>query len=391
MPRLLLAALLLLTPACAAVHRPPTTIEAIAASGPAIRDSMLAVRAHAVERLAQRLVQRRDGTLDLLFLSGGGQNGAYGAGFLKGWVSHPTNPMPRFDLVTGISTGALQSPFAFLGTRSRVDSLAALYLVAADRIAPTVDLFFWLRHTGGVVNTGRYRTSIAAIFDSAMERELEAQFAESRQLVVGTVDLDLGVQRPWDVSALLARDSGLAQVHELLLAATAIPSVFPPVLLEGHVHSDGGIMGNLLPLLGLADYRALAVRARELGVTQPITVRVWAIYNVFLRAAPKVIDPSDRGEIARRAEQLGFQAQQPGILAWLDNLRGAVASSVEGMTMQVHATAIPLEYLSDPRAAKLFDKEWMAALEQVGFDRARSTAPWEGHLTDIEAEQDNSQ
>jgi hypothetical protein len=391
MRRYFILASLFLGSACAAVHRPSTTVEAIAASAAPARDSALALRARAVERLAQRMVLRGDRTIDILLLSGGGQNGSYGAGFLKGWVSHPTNPMPAFDVVTGISTGALQSPFALIGTGERIDTLAALYRRAADRIAPTVDVLFWLRHTGGVVNTGRYKKSIATIFDSTMERELRARFAESRQLFVGSVDLDLGQQRAWDVSALLARDSGLAHVHEILLAATAIPSIFPPVLLEGHLHSDGGIMGNLLPLLGLADYRALAARVRELGVAEPVTVRVWAIYNVWLEAAPAVIDPSDRGKIATRAEMLGFQAQQPGILAWLDNLRGAVASSVEGMTLEVRATAIPLQYISDPRARKLFDKEWMAALEQVGFERARSTAPWETHLTDIEADADNSQ
>jgi hypothetical protein len=374
--------------ACAAIHRPPTTLEAIAAARAPARDSALALRARVVERLAQRMVARGDRTLDVLLLSGGGQNGAYGAGFLKGWKTHPTSPMPTFDLVTGISTGALQSPFAFVGTTERLDSLAVLYRDATTRITPTLDLFFWLRHTGGVVNTGRYQRAIAATFDSSMAQELQAGFDASRQLLVGTVDLDLGVQRAWDVSALLARDSGLAHVHQILLAATAIPSIFPPIILEGHVHSDGGIMGNVLPLLGLADYRSLAARVRELGVAGPVTVRIYAIYNVWLEAAPKLVDPSDRGEIATRAEMLGFAAQQPGILAWLDNLRGAVASGVPGMSLEVRASAIPLDYIMDPRGQKLFDKEWMVFLEQVGFDRARGTAPWETHLTDIEADAD---
>ena len=59
--------------------------------------------------------------------------------------------MPQFDLVTGISTGALQSPFALLGTPAALDTLSSLYKVGADRIAPSIDLFYWLRHTGGVL------------------------------------------------------------------------------------------------------------------------------------------------------------------------------------------------------------------------------------------------
>ena len=50
-----------------------------------------------------------------LAISGGGDNGAYGAGFLNGWTASGTRP--EFKVVTGISTGALIAPFAFLGPK----------------------------------------------------------------------------------------------------------------------------------------------------------------------------------------------------------------------------------------------------------------------------------
>ncbi|NBW48465.1 MAG: hypothetical protein EBR46_10170, partial [Betaproteobacteria bacterium] len=85
-----------------------------------------ATRDSIVERLVRRVVRRGDRTLDVLLLSGGGQNGAFGAGFLRGWRARSDERMPTFDLVSGISTGALQSPYALLGTPAAIDTLTAL-------------------------------------------------------------------------------------------------------------------------------------------------------------------------------------------------------------------------------------------------------------------------
>jgi hypothetical protein len=109
---------------CASIGRPPTTIEALQRDGIAIEARDRALRDTVIERLVRRVAKRSDRTVDVLMLSGGGQNGAFGAGFLRGWLERPSDAMPRFDLVTGISTGALQarmrcSARAVPSTRSR--------------------------------------------------------------------------------------------------------------------------------------------------------------------------------------------------------------------------------------------------------------------------------
>ncbi len=362
---------------CAAVHRPPTTYADVAAAEAPFAEQQAALRTRVVERLVERVARRGDGTLDILVLSGGGQNGAYGAGFMRGWKTRPDAPMPTFDLVTGISTGSLQSPFAMVGSEPAIDTLSALYLRAADRIAPKLDLFFWLRHTGGVVNTTRYRNTIAAVFDTAMERELRAGFAESRQLLVGTADFDLGRQVVWDAQSVIeGSDSGLARMHEVLLAATAIPSIFPPILLDGHVHADGGVMGNIIPVLDESDYVALGERLRARGMAVPVTVRLWVVYNVWFNAPAVVSDPSDRGKLRRRSESLLFYSGQDRIQQWLVTLPQAVATRSGDVRIEVRATAIPDRLKGDPRAATFFDQSWMADLEKVGYDQARSATPW---------------
>ena len=94
------------------------TVEDLKRSAQVENQSEQSNLAEMVETLAQRILTKNDGRLDLLFLSGGGQHGAYGIGFLQGWKKNELNPMPQFDLVTGISTGALQAPFALVGTKS---------------------------------------------------------------------------------------------------------------------------------------------------------------------------------------------------------------------------------------------------------------------------------
>lgn len=121
---------------CAAIKRPPASIESVEALADSLRVLDDAIGDSVVERLARRAVARGDNTLDVLLLSGGGQMGAYGAGFLRGWHSRSSEPMPRFDLVTGVSTGALQAPFALLGTTEAMDTVAYLYRNATDQMRP---------------------------------------------------------------------------------------------------------------------------------------------------------------------------------------------------------------------------------------------------------------
>ena len=381
---------------CATVHRPSTTSAALLVDAAAERDAYRATRDTLIDRLARRAARRGDRTLDLLLLSGGGQNGAYGTGFLRAWSASGT--MPRFDLVTGVSTGAVQAPLALLGTPAAFDTLTALYARAADRIAPTFDPTFWLRRTGGVVNTRRYEATIATVVDERMRAALVAARAEHRQLAVSTTDYDLGTGRLWDVGALLtpadtsaaARERALAAARRVLYTSTAIPGIFPPALLPTangavHVHGDGGIVQNVLPVLDVARYRALAARLRARGVlpadgadaTRPVTVRLWVILNLWTHPAPTPVAPSNRRAIDGRSDMILFQSQQPRLLEELRTLGLAVTGSVPGVRLEVRTTAIPPEYALDPAARKLFDRAFMARLDSVGAARARGGAAWD--------------
>ena len=371
-------ALIALLGGCAAVHRPPTTIPTLLTDADVARQAERILRDTVIARLARRIIARPDHAADILMLSGGGQNGAYGVGFLRGWRARTDRPMPGFDLITAISTGALQAPFVLTNSATAIDTLTALYREAADRIAPSFDWWFWLRKTGGLVNTRRYDASIARVIDDRFRTDLQAAFAADRQVIFGTTDLDIATGRSWDLrSALDTGSAGLQRTHRLLKAATAIPGIFPQVVVDGHVHSDGGVVSNLLTLLTFDDYRAVIDRVRAAGVTAPVSIRVAVIMNGWTHAQPVVMNPASRKAINGRWSTLSFFMHQPQVLEGLESLARAVSTGVPGVTMEMRWTAIPSELALEPEANTLFNKAWMLRLEELGTARATSASPWD--------------
>lgn len=371
-----LACALLLT-ACAAVHRPPTTIPALVADADTSRLAERRLRDTVIARLARRAITRTDHTLDLLMLSGGGQNGAYGVGFMRGWRARTDAAMPQFDLITAISTGALQAPFVLLGTQAAHDTLTTLYRNATDRIAPSIDWFFWLRKTGGLVNMKKYDANLRDVVNSTLRDSLRQAFRADRQVIFGTTDLDIATGRTWDLNAALGGgDAGLVRTRTLLKAASAIPGIFPQVVYDGHVHSDGGVVSNILTLLTLDDYKAMLAQVRAAGVTTPVKINLYVIVNGWTHAAPVVMNPASRKQINSRWSTLSFFMHQPQVLEGLEYL-AAAASAVPGLTMQMRWTGIPSEMALDPAASSLFNKAWMLKLEQLGEQRAAGRQPWD--------------
>ena len=363
--------------ACAAVHRPTTTVPSLLQEAPRYAQRDRVTRDSIVERLVRRVIRRGDRTLDVLLLSGGGQNGAFGAGFLRGWRARTDQTMPTFDLVSGISTGALQAPYALLGTGAAVDTLTALYARAATSIAPTIDWWFWLRRTGGLVNTARFDRTLAASVNGQFRDELRRAFADDRQIVFATTDFDLGTGRLWSLGEELdSTAAGLVRVRSLLRAATAIPGIFPPVVIDGHVHADGGVVENVMPVLTHDAYVELGRRLASKGV-QDVTVRVWVVMNLWTHPEPRVISPSSRAQVSSRSTALLFYLHQSSTLAGLENLARAVSADVPGMRMQVRVATLPASESTSPGADALFERRFMQRLDSIGFVRAQRPTPWD--------------
>src|SRR3954451_4283745 len=168
---------------------------------------------------------------DFLSLSGGGEDGAFGAGLLCGWSDAGT--IPSFKLVTGVSTGAMIAPLAFLG-RPYNERLRALFTtIGPEHILEKRGLFGAIFGEALADTTTLFQT-ISRYVDPQMLADIGREYNKGRLLLIGTTSLD--DQRPviWNIGAIAAsgRPGALDLVRKVLLASASIPGAFPPVMID---------------------------------------------------------------------------------------------------------------------------------------------------------------
>lgn len=185
--------------------------------------------------------------LQLLAVSGGGENGAFGAGLLCGWTEQGARP--TFDLVTGISTGALTAPFAFLG--SDYDSqLRAVYTETAPSQILTKRSLTAALFDDAMADNAPLLKTIARYIDDRMLAAIAAAYDAGRLLLVASTDLDAQLPVIWNIGAIAksGHPRGADTIRRILLASAAIPGAFPPSMIEvtldgktyQEMHVDGG-------------------------------------------------------------------------------------------------------------------------------------------------------
>lgn len=296
---------------------------------------------------------------DFLAISGGGGDGAYAAGLLRGWTERGTRPV--FEVVTGVSTGALAAPFAFLGP-AYDDSLAEIYTAYGDD-----DLY---RSNGPLGLLGASMNDTAPL-RLLIERYVTDDFLDrvaveerlGRRLLVQTTNLD--AQRPviWDLTAIAAGDRSARRelFVRLLLASSAIPAVFPPQRIRvtagdnrdyDELHVDGGVSSQVFfapPQMRLEDIELQTfghTRARTLYV-----VRNGKLGPEYQTSEEKTLS------IATRSIAALIKGQS---LADLGNLARAARAS----RTRFHYSAIPESF--NGVADGNFDRRYMSQLYEVG-------------------------
>jgi predicted patatin/cPLA2 family phospholipase len=192
-------------------------------------------------------IERHPTTSNLLAISGGAEDGAFGAGLLVGWSDAGTRPV--FDLVTGVSSGALIAPFAFL-RREHDGQLRDIFTKYGRK-----DIFAYNVHGliegSAIADDSPLAKLIEKYVDEAFLLEIAKARLKGRILLIGTTNLD--TQRPvlWDMGrvALSNNPGALALFRKILLASATLPGVFPPVRIQVKVggrsydelHVDGGV------------------------------------------------------------------------------------------------------------------------------------------------------
>ena len=185
--------------------------------------------------------------LQLLAISGGGENGAFCAGLLSGWSMQGTRP--TFDLVTGVSTGALTAPFAFLGSDYDAQLRAVYTETAPHEILVKRALTAALFNDAMGDNEPLFRT-ISRYVDDRMLAGIAAAYDAGRLLLIASTNIDAQVPVIWNIGAIAKSGHPKAAdtIRRILLASAAIPGAFPPSMIEvtmdgktyQEMHVDGG-------------------------------------------------------------------------------------------------------------------------------------------------------
>jgi len=301
-----------------------------------------------------------------LAVSGGGDNGAFGAGLLNAWTE--TGTRPQFKGVTGVSTGALIAPLAFLGPQYD-PVLREVYTTINGDLVYRFRGFSAALFDDAMADTTPLLALIAKYFDQKMLDAIAAEYRKGRLLLIGTTDLD--AQRPviWNIGAIAnsGKPGALALVHQILRASAAIPGAFQPVLIDveldgrkyQELHVDGGAIAQLFlypPALELGrigikrERRAYIIRNARLDPDWATSER--RPISIAGRAINTMLASSGRNDVLR----VYFITQRDRV----DYNLAYIGHDFDG-----------------PEKKGEFDQAYMLALYDYGYRQARAGLEWQ--------------
>lgn len=362
----------------------PPSIEPVALNSPIVVEGLTDVRARAdivsdaVDRLVkyqyrQILKTRGAGAIetrrvDFLAISGGGADGAFAAGFLNGWSESGTRP--EFEVVTGVSTGALVAPFAFLG-RPYDHKLKRVFTEISDAdVYVNKSIFGFLGES--LLDPTPLRHMIESILTDDFLDAIGAQERFGRLLLVQTTDIERQVPYIWNITRIAAAAKPIRRklITDILLASAAIPGVFPPVrfnvILDGRqieeLHVDGGLAAQVF--FAPAGLNLRKFETRYFG--QPRQQTLYLIRNGKL--VPEAIAAETQTfELAKRAISVLIKYQ-----SMEDIYRIQTSFAQTGLVSRI--AAIPPHFML--LAKSPFDQDYMRALYATGYDVGRGPMRW---------------
>lgn len=334
------------------------------------------VREQIAARIRAEGTAPNGGSYDVLALSGGGPDGAFGAGLLNGWSDRggwpETSTRPEFSLVTGISVGALIAPFAFLGP-DYDDELERLFTNtrAADVVRFNIfDAIFG--YTLGVTDIRPFEDILNVVVTPELVQRIAQEHAKGRRLWIGTTNLDAERPMIWDIGAIAQSDyPRKAQlIRRILFASSAIPGAFPPVEfpveIDGELYSEMHVDGSVTRQLFIYPSNiALGERVgQEVGGMRPGTI--YLVRNSTLVPDYEPVDAA----LLRILERSLFTLTNALALGDILNIEQQAQS--EGWRLLLGS--VPPEF--DVPAVDFFDQRYMRALYELGYERAVNGIAW---------------
>lgn len=303
-----------------------------------------------------------------LSISGGGASGAFAAGLLKGWTESGTRP--EMWVVTGISTGALIAPFAFLGS-DYDEELETLYtnLSTSDLIKKR----FILRGltSDALADTQPLRELLREYVDQEMISDIAREYSRGRRLLIGTTNLD--AERPviWNIGAIATEGTAESAqlIRDVMLASASVPGMFPPVRItvqaEGQeydeLHVDGGVTSQVFfypaQLNMLTSAAAVGLSANQ---------SIFIIRNGVLAPSWDEVSPK-LGSIVSASIETLIRTQGLGDLY-------RIYLGAKRDEMPFHLAFIPSDF--DRSMDEAFDPKYMRSLFEMAYQASRNGYDW---------------
>lgn len=325
-------------------------------------------------------IRPREIEINALLLSGGGSDGPYGAGLLVGWSE--TGERPEFDLVTGISAGAIIAPFAYLGPdydqvlRELIFDRDNENLISLRIIGGLIDGL-------GIVDSNRIRARIRRIITADVVRRIAAEHDRGRRLLIGTTNLD--AERPvlWRIDTIAKEGLGDPErtadlITSILAASSSIPGAFAPEFFEvtvdgrrySEMHVDGGVthqiffspsanmFGSILP----REFKRITQRSNV------YIIRNAKIASDFAPVSPSIV------QIASRSLSTVLKFGGRGDIR-------AIKASAEESGFGLKITSVPSSFTLDEDSP--FDPVYLGALFDLGYEAASKPETWQVDIDSV--------
>jgi hypothetical protein len=305
---------------------------------------------------------------NFLAVSGGGEDGAFGAGLLVGWSER--GDRPTFKLVTGISTGALIAPFAFLGSEDD-PVLTTVYTTVDQKSIFESRPFHAALTDDALADTSPMYRLIEKYLDERMLVRIGQEYDKGRLLLIATTNLDAARPMIWNIGAIAksGHPEALKLVRRVLLASAAVPAAFPPVMIDVDVdgkryqelHVDGGAVAQafLYPA-------AISARQMDRGAQRGRIRKAYIIRNSRL-SAPWAQTSRSTMTIAGRAISTLIASSGVG-----DMYRMYATTQRDGVSYNL--AFIDSDFTEVSPA--MFNREYMNKLFNYGRAKGRAGYPW---------------
>jgi len=310
-------------------------------------------------------------SITYLAISGGGSEGAYAAGLLKGWSESGTRP--EMFIVSGVSTGALIAPFAFLGSEYD-EKLEKLYTdLSTDDLIASRTLIRRV-FSDALFDTRRFRKLLQQTVDRKMIEDIAREYDRGRRLLIATTNLE--AKRPvlWNIGAIarIGTEETDQLVRDVMLASASIPGVFPPVKIKvrvggreyDEIHVDGGVSTQVTIYPPQVDLK----RASEsIGVTDDQDQTIYVIRNGYLDARWAQVDLNLSSIILSSLDTI-IRTQGIG-----DLYRIYLGALRDEANYQLAYVPSDFEF----KSTEMFDSKYMQALFEYAYEKAKRGYPWE--------------